>query len=113
MNFDAIELVSQGLRRMRWERRSPPRNITGGIYVGPLDDPDAQDAAAVLFLYRLVANADLRSAEHRVPPRSAAAGAGAPRRAAARSVLPAHRRARRRQAANCSRCACSAARCRR
>ena len=66
MNFDAIELVSQAFEDAL-ESAFADANITGGVYVGPLDDPDAQNAAAVLFLYRLVANADLRSAEHRVP----------------------------------------------
>jgi len=37
------------------------------VYVGPLDDPDARGAALVLFLYRLVPNAELRNTEHRVP----------------------------------------------
>ena len=66
MNFDAIELVSRALQEVL-ESAFAAANINGGVYVGPLDDPDASDAAAVLFLYRLVANADLRSAEHRVP----------------------------------------------
>lgn len=34
------------------------------VYVGPLDDPDASGAKAVLFLYRVAVNADLRSREH-------------------------------------------------
>jgi len=65
MNSDAIELVSRALQDAL-ESAFAAAGITGGVYVGPLDDPDVDDAAAVLFLYRLVANADLRSAEHRV-----------------------------------------------
>ena len=65
MNFDAIELVSRGLQDAL-ESAFAAARIEGGVYVGPLDDADADEAAAVLFLYRLVANADLRSAEHRV-----------------------------------------------
>ena len=66
MNSDAIELVTIALQDAL-ETAFTAASITGGVYVGPLDDPGAQDAAAVLFLYRLVANADLRSAEHLVP----------------------------------------------
>jgi len=38
--------------------------IGTGVYVGPLDDPNASGAKAVLFLYRVALNADLRSREH-------------------------------------------------
>jgi hypothetical protein len=65
MNFDAIELVSRAIQDVL-QSAFAAAGINGGVYVGPLDDPDATDAAAVLFLYRLVANADLRNAEHRV-----------------------------------------------
>jgi hypothetical protein len=66
MNFDAIERVSRALEDAV-QAAFAGANVPGDVYVGPLDDADAQEAAAVLFLYRLVANADLRGAEHRVP----------------------------------------------
>jgi hypothetical protein len=66
MNFEAIKLVSEAFEKVL-ETAFAAANIPGDVYVGPLDDPNAEDAAAVLFLYRLVVNADLRSAEHRVP----------------------------------------------
>jgi hypothetical protein len=66
VNFDAIELVTRTLRDAL-NQAFKAQEIAGGVYVGPLDDPDAQDAAVVLFLYRVMANADLRGAEHRVP----------------------------------------------
>jgi len=34
------------------------------VHVGPLDDPNASGAKAVLFLYRVAVNPDLRSHEH-------------------------------------------------
>lgn len=37
------------------------------VYVGPLDDSDAKGASLVLFLYRLVPNAELRNTGHSVP----------------------------------------------
>ncbi len=42
----------------------------GTVFIGPLDDPDAQGAALILFLYRMAPNAVLRNSEHRVaaPP---------------------------------------------
>jgi hypothetical protein len=67
MNFDAIQRVSRAFEDVL-EAAFAAAEITGDVYVGPLDDPEAQDASAVLFLYRVVANADLRSAEHRLPP---------------------------------------------
>jgi hypothetical protein len=65
MNFNAIRLVSEALKKTL-ESAFDAAGISGSVYIGPLDDQDAQAAAAVLFLYRLVPNADLRSAEHRV-----------------------------------------------
>src|SRR5260221_2118332 len=42
--------------------------IAGPVFVGPLDDPNAAGAAAVLFLYRVAVNAELRNAEHQRAP---------------------------------------------
>ncbi len=38
-----------------------------GVFVGPLDDPDATTAKLILFLYRIAPSATLRNREHRVP----------------------------------------------
>ena len=72
MDFSAIEVVSRTLRQFL-EAAFAAQNIGGGVYVGPLDDDDARDAAAVLFLYRVSVNADLRNTEHRVPSSNPAA----------------------------------------
>jgi hypothetical protein len=60
VNADAIRVVTKALQ----DYLTP---IVGDVYVGPLDDPNAGSAKAVLFLYRLAVNADLRSAAHVVP----------------------------------------------
>lgn len=57
MNADAIRIVTKALQ----DYLTP---IVGDVYVGPLDDPNASGAKAVLFLYRVATNADLRSASH-------------------------------------------------
>jgi len=63
MNGDAIQLVSQALRD-RLSAAFRAQGIPGDIYVGPLDDRDAEGAAAVLFLYRVAVTADLRNSAH-------------------------------------------------
>jgi hypothetical protein len=40
----------------------------GSVYIGPLDDPDAAGDQAVLFLYRVAVNGDLRNSTHVLPP---------------------------------------------
>jgi hypothetical protein len=40
--------------------------VPGTVFVGPLDDPNASGAVLVLFLYRVVPNANLRNSQHRV-----------------------------------------------
>ena len=60
MNADAIQVVTQALR-------DPTVPTIPTVYVGPLDDPDARNADAVLFLYRVTANAELRNSPHTVP----------------------------------------------
>ncbi len=59
MDADGIQRVTTALA----ELLTP---VVGNVYVGPLDDADANGAQAVLFLYRVAINSDLRSAEHRV-----------------------------------------------
>jgi hypothetical protein len=66
MQGNAIQLVSQALRDFL-QSALAAQGIPGPVYVGPLDDTDAAGASVVLFLYRIVANADLRNAEHRLP----------------------------------------------
>jgi hypothetical protein len=59
------------IRRVTEALQEALRPAIGNAYVGPLDDPDASEEPAVLFLYRVSINADLRSAEHPVPPQLA------------------------------------------
>ena len=66
MDFEAIELVSRAFEASL-KAAFVSAGIPDEVYVGPLDDPGARGASAVLFLYRVAVNADLRSAEHRVP----------------------------------------------
>jgi hypothetical protein len=62
MNANAIQLVTLALRDLL----APA--LGGSVYIGPLDDPQAAGAAAVLFLYRVSVNADLRNSSHALPP---------------------------------------------
>jgi len=61
MNANAVQLVTKALQDLL----SP---AIGPVYVGPLDDPQAAGAKAVLFLYRVAVNPDLRNSDHVVPP---------------------------------------------
>jgi hypothetical protein len=61
MSADAIYQVTKTLR-LRLEQVAG----AGKVFVGPLDDPDANGAALILFLYRIVPNPSLRNREHRV-----------------------------------------------
>jgi len=58
---DAVQVVTKALQ----ELLAP---AIGTVYVGPLDDPQAAGAKAVLFLYRVAVNADLRNSAHVAPP---------------------------------------------
>jgi len=62
MNANAVQLVTKALQDLL----SPA--LGGPVYVGPLDDPQASGAKAVLFLYRVAVNPDLRNATHVLPP---------------------------------------------
>jgi len=55
----------------RLEAALTSSGMPGTVFVGPLDDAEASGAALVLFLYRIVPNANLRNREHR-PPSSVA-----------------------------------------
>jgi Pvc16 N-terminal domain len=63
---DAILRVTEALRD-RLRRALASSGVPGTVFVGPLDDAGASGAALILFLYRVVPNADLRNREHRVP----------------------------------------------
>jgi hypothetical protein len=61
MDANAIRVVTKALQ----DFLTP---IVGDVFVGPLDDPNASGAKALLFLYRVAVNADLRSSPHFVAP---------------------------------------------
>lgn len=65
MSADAIIDVSNELKA-RLEIALVRSAVPGTVFVGPLDDPDANGAALILFLYRLVPNPSLRNREHTV-----------------------------------------------
>jgi hypothetical protein len=65
VNAEGILRVTEALRE-RLKQALAASGVPGTVFVGPLDDPDAGGAALILFLYRIVPNADLRNAEHRV-----------------------------------------------
>jgi len=79
MSADAILNVTLALRK-RLEIALTKSTVPGTVFVGPLDDPDATNAALILFLYRIVRNASLRNREHVV--------AGAPPPVIYRNALP-------------------------
>lgn len=66
MNADALLRITEALRD-RLTTAVTASGVPGTVFVGPLNDPDASGAALVLFLYRVVPNANLRNREHRVP----------------------------------------------
>ena len=63
MSGDAIKLVTDALRR-RLEIALTRSTIPGSVFVGPLDDADSSGAALILFLYRIIPNANLRNRDH-------------------------------------------------
>ena len=66
MNGNAIFRVTEALED-RLRAALAASLVPGTVFVGPLNDPDAGNAALILFLYRIVPSAALRNAEHRVP----------------------------------------------
>lgn len=66
MSAEAIFRVTQALRG-RLQQALTAAGDPGSVFVGALNDPDAQGASLVLFLYRIAPNASLRNSEHRVP----------------------------------------------
>ena len=65
MKGNAILRVTEALRE-RLKTALAASSVPGTVFVGPLDDADANGAALILFLYRIVPNASLRNREHRV-----------------------------------------------
>lgn len=65
MSGDAIKLVTDALR-VRLETALTRSGIPGTVFVGSLDDADSGGAALILFLYRVVPNANLRNSGHTI-----------------------------------------------
>lgn len=65
MSAEAIYRVTLALRT-RLQEALTAAGDPGSVFVGPLDDPDAQGASLILFLYRVVPNPSLRNRERRV-----------------------------------------------
>ena len=65
MKADAILRVTNALRR-RLEFALVSSGVPGTVFVGPLDDADSSGASLILFLYRIMPNANLRNREHRI-----------------------------------------------
>jgi hypothetical protein len=63
MQADAIQRVSQAISDTLAAALTSA-NVQGGVFIGPLDDPNAAGAALVLFLFRMVPTPDLRNADH-------------------------------------------------
>ena len=66
MKADAIFRVTEALQA-RLQSALDRGNIPGTVFIGPLDDAESVGAPLILFLYRVVPNANLRNREHRVP----------------------------------------------
>jgi len=66
MDIAAIQNVTGAIKARLNEAilQSPTSDL---VFVGPLHDDSADDAFLVLFLYRVVPNADLRNTPHVVP----------------------------------------------
>lgn len=63
MQADAIQRVSQAISDTLATALGAA-NVQGGVFIGPLDDPNAAGAALVLFLFRIVPTPDLRNSDH-------------------------------------------------
>jgi hypothetical protein len=67
MSATAIHLVTLAIEaRLNAALRLASGAMAGKAFVGPLDDPVAEAAHLVLFLYRVTPSQSLRNAEHRV-----------------------------------------------
>jgi hypothetical protein len=63
MQADAIQRVSNGIHDVLANALTAAA-VPGGVFIGPLDDPNAAGAALVMFLFRIVPTPDLRSSDH-------------------------------------------------
>lgn len=81
MNGDAIEKVTLALRDRLVIALSNGGIFNPSVFVGPLDDAQVGPAMLILFLYRIVPNANLRNSEHTV-------ATGEPRPKVYRNSLP-------------------------
>jgi Pvc16 N-terminal domain len=67
MSAEAIYNVTIALQKRLQDALVAAGYPANSVFVGPLDDTDAQGAKLILFLYRVMPNASLRNREHRVP----------------------------------------------
>ena len=63
MQADAIQRVSTAIHDVL-EGALTAANVQGGVFIGPLNDPNAAGAALVMFLFRIVPTPDLRNSDH-------------------------------------------------
>jgi hypothetical protein len=63
MQADAIQRVSSAIQGVLAAALTAAA-VPGGVFIGPLDDPNAAGAALVMFLFRIVPTPDLRSSDH-------------------------------------------------
>jgi hypothetical protein len=68
MDFNAINTVTAALKALLEAALDPTGTGVQHVFVGPLDDTAGDKLSLHLFLYRVAANADLRSTDHVVPP---------------------------------------------
>lgn len=62
----ALLRIAQALRDRLRQALTDAGESMPSVFVGPLDDPDVNNASLILFLYRVMPNASLRNREHRV-----------------------------------------------
>jgi hypothetical protein len=67
MSAEAIIQVTRALRTSL-EQALADAADPGSVFIGPLDDPDAEGASLILFLYRIAPSPSLRNTAHRVAP---------------------------------------------
>ncbi len=65
MSAEAIFRVTQALKA-QLQQALADAGDPGTVFIGPLNDPDAQGASLILFLYRIAPNASLRNQDHLV-----------------------------------------------
>jgi Pvc16 N-terminal domain len=63
MQADAIQRVSNAIHDVLASALTAA-NVSGGVFIGPLDDSNASGAALVMFLFRIAPTPDLRSSDH-------------------------------------------------